>query len=725
MPSRGIVLVMEHMSEGTLAQALARKENAPPLVDRIGWLRDICAGMEVLHSRNIMHRSLKSSNVLLKGRLAKVGNFSKSKATSEGNQQTQTAFASNGYGFKPPEEFPSQSNSYNGRFFPASDVYSFAMISYHSAAMSEPFAGMKDTDILTAVRDDERRPALKDLCAEWPAALRDFMCMCWAEKPRERPSFTEAKRMLANQLQVMAAEAAAAETGASDAATATAAAAAVTASSSELRACLAEILALKSDLAALAQGQTAIREDMCDLKDDVSKISSDVKANETAIIKRVEMLARRITTAGFPKCPWLFAICPDKKNDPSRLFKKPKAWLKKELRIHLLCNGRRDLGVPPHFLYSKEKELEGLYRGYRILEASEKLKKWAPVIKFVLAFLSLAAKAAASAFIPGIGGAIGVLLEMGEVTDFAIEEVQSCIGNVCDSVIKELDHECGTDATSTWSADPDAAFHEIQADLANYIIERDKLKHRKDFGGREFFGLKMCQNSKVGAGDGQGAPIWLCPDCLPKTVPDELWSGASEDLKESNGPGKLVNGEVRRISVDCRRADGTLDPIGIQLRSLPRGDDHGYVHIVDAFDVMQGNLIDVVFEREAGQELLGIDFGASNSEIVVTVTKGSIAERKGVRVGDIVTAVEGDPTSTPLEVLKKYPKNVAITLKRGVRTPAEISLVTCDDILLEISGERTSGKTHEEVVQMLASVGADAELVVGKARPPSTLSPTE
>ena len=749
VPSRGISLVMEFMNEGTLTQALTK---TPSIEQRIKWLRDVAVGMEVLHFRQIMHRNLKSTSVLLKGGVAKVGNFSQSKATSAGSAVTGGMSTD---AFTPPE-------AYRGRFYPESDVFSFAMIVFHAATLLSPFAGMPLHKILNLMLDDsksqeQKRPNTNVLAqSDWPAALQELVCLCWDEEPQKRVSFTYAKRLLSQQLLAMRRAAEAATVDASNAAEATAAAAASQTSTLELEVLLKEIRGLKDDIEALSLGQTAMREAMHDLKDDVAGIARQVRDNEAKIIERVEMLAKRITTAGLPKCPWLFTICPDKKNNPKRMFKKPKAWLKEELRIHLLCNGRKDLGVPPHFLHTKKEELAGKYRGYRILQASERLKKWAPVIKFVLAFLSLAAKAAAAAFIPGIGGALGALLEMGELADFAIDEVNDGIGSVCDSIIQELDFECGSGSADSWAAGEDASFTALQEDLADYIIARDKEKHQREFDGAAFMGLRSCQNSKPGAGNGNGTPIWLCPDCYPKTAPS-VWSGGWKDLLKGvskAGPGggagggvdagtsagsgvpKVKSGEVRRANV-VGGTSKTREPFGIQLASQSMSDGSGFVHVVTDFEIMPYHRLNVTLPRPK-DEKLGIYFGKTADQIkggktvkkgedtpfILRIEPGSIAEKQGIQPGDMVVAVAGDSfIGSAKDAIAKYPAEITLTLHRNIQTPAQKCGVAIDDVLLEVNGTETSGKANKQVVEMLKAAGERAVLVLGKGRPLSGMTP--
>ena len=58
------VLVMELVEGQTLAERL-RAAGPPPLAEALRWLDELCAAMEVAHERGVLHRDLKTANVML------------------------------------------------------------------------------------------------------------------------------------------------------------------------------------------------------------------------------------------------------------------------------------------------------------------------------------------------------------------------------------------------------------------------------------------------------------------------------------------------------------------------------------------------------------------------------------------------------------------------------------------------------------------------------------
>ena len=116
-------LVMELMPKGSLYSVLQNSSELPLSVRyRIGL--DVCYGLYHLHEKNILHRDLKSLNVLLDDRFrAKITDFGLSKIKSEMASSSSTKGMKGTLGWMAPELFKEEAKA-----TPAVDIYAFGMV---------------------------------------------------------------------------------------------------------------------------------------------------------------------------------------------------------------------------------------------------------------------------------------------------------------------------------------------------------------------------------------------------------------------------------------------------------------------------------------------------------------------------------------------------------------------------------------------------------------------
>ncbi len=62
---KGVMLIMEYVSLGSLSGLLAKHENSLENSQLVNMCRQIALGMEYLHSKNILHNDLACRNVLV------------------------------------------------------------------------------------------------------------------------------------------------------------------------------------------------------------------------------------------------------------------------------------------------------------------------------------------------------------------------------------------------------------------------------------------------------------------------------------------------------------------------------------------------------------------------------------------------------------------------------------------------------------------------------------
>ena len=180
-------LVMEYMPKGSLRAVLEDKK------EEINWDRrwtmaiDIGNGLNYLHSDNILHRDLKSLNILLDiNYCAKICDFGLSKIkleTSSSNTKSKTGTVR----WRAPETF-------KRGFKPANsmDVYSYGMVLWEIASRELPFAEAQDEQtVISWVKDGEKETIPTDC----PKAYGDIIQEAWQEAEK-RPSAARIVEML-------------------------------------------------------------------------------------------------------------------------------------------------------------------------------------------------------------------------------------------------------------------------------------------------------------------------------------------------------------------------------------------------------------------------------------------------------------------------------------------------------------------------------------------------
>ncbi|KAM8734852.1 ephrin type-B receptor 5 isoform 1-T1 [Acanthopagrus schlegelii] len=208
-------IITEFMENGPLDAFLRENEGQFSVLQLVGMLRGIGAGMRYLAERNFVHRDLAARNVLVNSNLVcKVSDFGLSRLMRglDHNIPTYTASLVHidklglcGFymllilyhdtfiftiflhqGSKIPVRWTAPEAFQHRKFSSASDVWSFGILMWEVMSYGErPYWDMSNQEVMKAVADQYRLPAPHNC----PAALHSMMLQCWQADRGDRPAF--------------------------------------------------------------------------------------------------------------------------------------------------------------------------------------------------------------------------------------------------------------------------------------------------------------------------------------------------------------------------------------------------------------------------------------------------------------------------------------------------------------------------------------------------------
>jgi interleukin-1 receptor-associated kinase 4 len=141
-----LCLFYEYMKNGSLCERLNCKEGSLPLNGevRLRIAGGVASGLDYLHDKRVIHRNVKSSNVLIDTDFeAKLSGFDFGSAIFAGNEEDNSFWPLQLGGTRPylaPEAL-------DGLFTTKMDVYSFGMIIYELATGLPPYSSEKKQDL--------------------------------------------------------------------------------------------------------------------------------------------------------------------------------------------------------------------------------------------------------------------------------------------------------------------------------------------------------------------------------------------------------------------------------------------------------------------------------------------------------------------------------------------------------------------------------------------------
>ncbi|KAM9086075.1 ephrin type-A receptor 5 isoform 6-T6 [Megaptera novaeangliae] len=187
--SKPVMIVTEYMENGSLDTFLKKNDGQFTVIQLVGMLRGIAAGMKYLSDMGYVHRDLAARNILINSNLVcKVSDFGLSRILEDDPEAAYTT-----RGGKIPIRWTAPEAIAFRKFTSASDVWSYGIVMWEVVSYGErPYWEMTNQDVIKAVEEGYRLPSPMDC----PAALYQLMLDCWQKDRNSRPKFDEIVNML-------------------------------------------------------------------------------------------------------------------------------------------------------------------------------------------------------------------------------------------------------------------------------------------------------------------------------------------------------------------------------------------------------------------------------------------------------------------------------------------------------------------------------------------------
>ncbi|KAF8389854.1 hypothetical protein HHK36_024371 [Tetracentron sinense] len=186
MPSNLCSCVVEYLPGGLKSYLIKnhRRKLAFGIVVQLAL--DLARGLSYLHSKKIVHRDVKTENMLLdKTRTLKIADFGVARV--EASNPNEMTGETGTLGYMAPEVL--NGNPYNRKC----DVYSFGICLWEIYCCDMPYPDLSFSEVTSAVVCQNLRPEIPRCC---PSSLANVMKRCWDANPDKRPEMKEVVSLL-------------------------------------------------------------------------------------------------------------------------------------------------------------------------------------------------------------------------------------------------------------------------------------------------------------------------------------------------------------------------------------------------------------------------------------------------------------------------------------------------------------------------------------------------
>ncbi|MGD9684896.1 MAG: serine/threonine-protein kinase [Candidatus Obscuribacterales bacterium] len=170
-------LVMEFIEGPTLKELIASSNGRLAIDEALDYLRQIASGMASAHSQGVVHRDLKSANIIVTQGRVKIIDFGIARLLDQSGQHlTRTNVLLGSPLYMSPEQIRSE------RADERSDIYSFGCLIHECLTGRPPFRGATALETMT-MHEKEEPPSLTD---DFGPAIESLARKCLAKSPGAR-----------------------------------------------------------------------------------------------------------------------------------------------------------------------------------------------------------------------------------------------------------------------------------------------------------------------------------------------------------------------------------------------------------------------------------------------------------------------------------------------------------------------------------------------------------
>uniref|UniRef100_A0A671LPP9 Ephrin type-A receptor 7 n=1 Tax=Sinocyclocheilus anshuiensis TaxID=1608454 RepID=A0A671LPP9_9TELE len=182
--SKPVMIITEYMENGSLDSFLRRHDGQFTIIQLVGILRGIAAGMTYLADLGYVHRDLAARNVLVNSNLVcKISDFGLSRVLEDDPDAAYTTS-----GGKIPIRWTAPEAITYRKFSSSSDVWSYGVVMWEVMSYGErPYWNLTNRDVIKSVEEGYRLPVPMGC----PGALHTLMLDCWQKDRNERPRFCQ------------------------------------------------------------------------------------------------------------------------------------------------------------------------------------------------------------------------------------------------------------------------------------------------------------------------------------------------------------------------------------------------------------------------------------------------------------------------------------------------------------------------------------------------------